>query len=292
MKFFLAVVLLCLCLLGVSWNWVRSWMYFHARPDPMLPPAGLQLQTQYVTTPDKQKIAYWYVPVKNPTAVVILVHGYSDPGGKSQMLGHADYLAKAGYSVAMMDLRSFGESPGQKISFGVTEWQDVSAIYQAVKNQPENQKLKVGYLGVSMGAVTAIISAAESQQGDFLIASVPYTSFDSWAEFQIKKAGYTPEIFMPFVKLAAGFELGAQRDRFTAIHQVSKVDMPILVISARQDGEVNSHDAVELYELAQEPKELWELDSWHEVYESYPDRFESRVLLFLEKYARPTSSVQ
>ena len=75
-----------------------------------------------LTTSDGIKISSWYMPVKNPKAVIILVHGYREINAdKTRMLVHADYLKKSGYSTILIDLRSFGKSGGNKITIGVNK---------------------------------------------------------------------------------------------------------------------------------------------------------------------------
>jgi alpha-beta hydrolase superfamily lysophospholipase len=128
----------------VSGMFFYTWYRFHqklnihviAEVRPM--PQGWPSQARFVTNEKNQKIAYWYFPVSNPKAVVILIHEYSNPGGKAQMLGHAEYLYRAGYSTVLLDLRSFGESEGDKITLGIDEWKDVDVVYDEVMSLPEN----------------------------------------------------------------------------------------------------------------------------------------------------------
>ncbi len=108
-------------------------------------------------TSDGVKISSWYMPIKNPKAVLILVDGYKETNEeKIRMFGHAEYLRKAGYSCILIDLRSFGESEGNKITFGVNEWKEVEAAYDYMRSLTENKNKKIGFLGISMGGVVSI----------------------------------------------------------------------------------------------------------------------------------------
>ncbi len=246
--------------------------------------------TEFVTTSDNKKIAYWYVPASEPKAVVILVHGYSNPGGKTAMIDQVEYLQKAGYSTALLDLRGYGESEGNRISLGVHEWKDIEAVYDHLRSLPENKDKKIGFLGVSMGAVSSIITAGQTGKGDFVIASVPYSNFDSLFSVQLRHENLTPTIFLPIMKQAAKTEISQDYQEFTAAKNIAKIsaktgsEVPILLMAATQDDVVNGADAKTLYDLANQPKEYWEIESRHDIHYFHPTEFEEQVLQFLEKY--------
>lgn len=265
-----------------TWQRLHKKINIHAQNSEKELPPGLMAQTRYTTNPSNQKIAYWYFPVKNARAVVVLIHGYSNPGGKSQMLDHVAYLHEAGYSSVALDLRSFGESEGNKMTLGVNEWRDVEVVYDAIKLLPENMNQKIGFFGISMGASTAIMTAGKTKKGDFLIATVPYADFRSAFYAQINAAGFPPTVIYPLMRIAAKFELGKNYENFVPLKVVSKINIPTLYISAKRDEEVSSQDAKTLYDLANEPKDYWEVDSRHDIYNEYPREFKERILTFLQ----------
>src|SRR3989338_696812 len=270
MKLFVSALLLFLLVL--TGTFLFTWYRLHIKVNlneensNIDLPAGWKGETQFVTNSDGQKIAYWYFPVNNPKAVIILIHGYGIPGGKTQMLGHSDYLYDAGYSTVLLDLRGYGKSEGNKITLGINEWKDVEAVFDYIKSLPENKNKKIGYLGISMGAATAVLSAGETHKGDFVIASVPYANFDSMFHSQIKVAGL-PQIIYPLLKVSALIEFGKGYERFSPIAVIKDIKVPILLISAKQDEELNYQDAKKLYDSANQPKEYWEIDSHHDIFD-------------------------
>ncbi|MBI5614474.1 alpha/beta hydrolase [Candidatus Gottesmanbacteria bacterium] len=268
-----------------SWYRLHAKLNVHAESAKADMPEGWNAQTEFVVSVDSQKIAYWYFPVEHPKAAVILIHGYDNPGGKAQMLIHVKYLYEKRYSTVLLDLRSFGQSDGSKVTLGVNEWKDVSAVYDRIKSLPENAGKKIGFLGISMGAATAIMTTGETKKGDFIIASVPYANFNSMFHSQLNLAGLPPTIFYPFISVAAMLELGWNYEHFTPSGVIKNIGIPTLFISATQDDEVNPQDAKDLYSLANEPKELWEVDSVHDVFDAHPEEFKQKVLSFLQKYA-------
>ena len=290
MKLLISItLLLLLVIIGLflyTWYRLHVKVNLHAESSKRDLPTGWKAETQYVTNSDSQKIAYWYFPVNNPKAVVILIHGYRNPGGKAQMLGHAEYLHDARYSTVLLDLRSFGESEGNKITLGIDEWKDVETVFDQIKSLPENKDKKIGFLGISMGGVTAIMISGKTQKGDFVVASVPYANSDTMFHAQIKTAGFPPQIIFPFMKASALIELGKEYEKFAPSAVIKDIKAPILLISAKQDEELNSQDAKSLYDLANQPKEYWEIDSHHDIFDEHPQEFKEKVLSFLQEYVQ------
>lgn len=279
----LVLFLISLSLFLYTWNNLHQQINVHIYEDLNNLPLTKTATTSYLTKTDGNKLAYWYFPVKKPKAVIILIHGYSNPGGKGQMAGHVEYLNSAGYSTVIPDLRSFGQSDGHKTTFGVTEWQDISQLFDHIKLLPENKDKKIGYLGVSMGATTAIITAGQTGKGDFIIASVPFTNFKSLFGFRLSNNKYAPIIY-PFVRLAGHLELGLNYHQFTPIKLINRINVPIMIFSATHDEFVSSADAAKLFELANQPKEFWQADSGHDIFYSQPEEFKQHILSFLKKY--------
>lgn len=268
-----------------------TWYEFHSKiklhtdlKNPKLS-KDLRLIQKYLKTTDGISICSWYMPVKNPKAVLILVDGYKEVNeDKIRMFGHAEYLRKAGYSTLLIDLRSFGKSEGNKITFGVNEWKEVEAAYDYLKTLSENNKKKIGFLGISMGGVISIITKAITGKGDFIIASTPFANFKSLFDFQIRKRGLPSFLFLPILRTAALFELGFNYEHYTATNMVGKVRVPIFITSAKHDRIVNSADAKHIYDKANRPKEYWQTNTTHRTFKDNPLVFQNKILNFLSKY--------
>lgn len=277
----------------VSGIFIYSWYEFSRKTNLHVslinPKKSKDLKSikKYLKTSDGLKIAAWYIPVKNPKAVVILVDGYKQTDEeKIRMLGHAEYLKKAGYSCILIDLRSFGESEGNKITFGVNEWRDVEAAYDYAKRLPENKDKKIGFLGISMGGVTSIITKGITGKGDFIIASAPYASFESLFAFQARQRRLPTFIFSPILKIIALFEFGFNYNNYAAINLIKKINVPIFITCAKNDQMVDSKDAKRLYDKANNPKEYWETNTTHRIFKDNPQEFQKKILDFLSKYIK------
>lgn len=279
------IVLFILGLFIYTWYELHSKLKLHIDlKNPKLS-KDLKLIKKYLKTSDGIRIYSWYMPVKNPKAVLILVDGYKEVNeDKVRMFGHAEYLKKAGYSCILIDLRSFGKSSGNKITFGVNEWKDVEAAYDYIKSLPENKNKKIGFLGISMGGVISIITKAITGKGDFIIVSTPYASFESLFDFQIRKRGLSSFVFLPILRIVALFEFGFNYEYYTAINMVGKVNVPIFITSASNDQIVNCHDAKYIYDKANTPKEYWQTNTSHRIFIDNPKVFQKKILNFLSKH--------
>lgn len=285
MQIIISLVIIALGIFIYTWSKLHSTLRLHVyKRKPSA--ENLQLKKKCLTTSDGIKIASWYIPVQNPKAVVILIHGYKEVSAdKSRMLIHAQYLRTAGYSTFLIDLRSFGESEGNKVTFGINEWKDAEAAFDYVKSLPENKNKKIGFLGKSLGGVTAIIAKGLSGKGDFIIALTPYASFKSLFEFQLKQKGYCPNLFFPFLWLAGQIELGFNFEKYEAIKLIKKINVPILITNAKRDEIIPHEDAKKIYDNANNPKEFWQIDTTHSTFASDPAQLQKKVLNFLSKYA-------
>lgn len=278
----LLIIILPLCFLYTWWKFRQS-IYIHANLNQkLIDTYPLDKKSVSFKASDGEIISAWYMPIINSKAVIILIHGLTGKnGGKSLMLPHADYLTKKGYSVLLLDLRSTGESSGSKVYLGTKEWQDVDASYNFLKSLPENKDKKIGYFGISMGAATAIITAAKTQKGDFVIASVPFSSLNKLFSFQITRAHLYVPLFLPMIKLTAMIELGSHYSDYDPEKLISKIKKPILVFAAKRDQDVDYKDAEYLYSLANEPKKIWLADTSHDIHQEKPDEFRKHILDFL-----------
>ena len=285
---YLIVILLLLFIVGIfiyTWYEFRIKLKLHIDLKSPKLNKDLKLIKKYLKTSDNLKIASWYMPVINPRAVLILVDGYKEVNeDKIRMFSHAQYLKKAGYSTLLIDLRSFGKSDGNKITFGVNEWKEVETAYDYMKSLSENKDKKIGFFGISMGGVISIITSAITGKGDFIIASTPYANFESLFDFQIRKRKLPSFIFLPFLRVAGLLEFGFNYEHYAAINMVGKVNVPIFITSAKHDQIVNFNDARDIYDKANNPKEYWQTNTSHRAFQDNPKVFQKKILSFLSKY--------
>ena len=283
------IIIFAIVVFGI---FIYTWFQFRSTLKPQKTPKksvlnkNLKIIRKFLTTSDGIKISSWYIPVRNSKAIIILIHGYRQINeDKSRLLTHATYLNKAGYSTMLIDLRSFGESEGNKIFLGTREWREAEAAYDYAKSLPENKGKKIGFYGKSMGGVISVIAKAITGKGDFIIAITPYASFKSLFNSQLQQRKYSSQFFLPFMQLAALFELGFDFEKYAPINLIKKINVPIFILGAKYDDVVSKDDAKYLFDNANTPKEFWQASTnHHEIYRANPAKFEKKILGFLSKY--------
>ncbi len=268
-----------------TWLQLRQNINVHVPPFADSPSKhGLESPSYFFSGPDGNTLAYWYFPVTEPKAVVIVVSGLNGPGGgKSLMLPVTKYLHDSGYSVMVVDLRSQGESDGNKVWLGAKEWQDLEAFYDQAKSLPDTQGKKIGLLGHSMGAATVVTTASLSGKSDFCISIAPFASIDHLLESQIRKKGFPTIPFLPLMKLAARIELGSDYDSRSPLKMADLLTIPCLYLSAKNDQDVFAGDARLLYDKAGDQKEWREIDSGHDVFSDNPTDTYKSISQFLDQ---------
>jgi fermentation-respiration switch protein FrsA (DUF1100 family) len=113
-------------------------------------------------------ILFTAIPKSNKTLIVI--HGLGENrlmSGRTEIL--VRYFIPRGYNLLAFDLRGHGESEGDLITFGYYEKYDVTGAIEYLKERGiEGQR--IGLIGFSMGAITAIEAAGKDDRVNVLIA--------------------------------------------------------------------------------------------------------------------------
>ena len=128
---------------------------------------GMAYEDVTLTTSDGLNLDAWYVPNETGRGTVIYCHGHLYH--KGQMLDQAAFLHENGYRALLFDFRRHGDSEGSLTTFGYYEWRDVqAALRYAIDVRGEEGPVILW--GVSMGAATALLTAAEEPEIDAVIA--------------------------------------------------------------------------------------------------------------------------
>lgn len=154
-------------------------------------------------------------------------------------------------SVLCMDFRGHGDSTGN-YTFSALEGQDLEAVYRWAQERYD----KVGVLGFSLGAATAINFAAKVSDIRTLVAVSPPTSFEE-IEFKF----WTTEslqtglgVLEPGTGCMPGNPLLQKERPIDNIGRLSKV--PVMLVHGTKDRIISSSHSERLYEAAGEPKRL------------------------------------
>jgi dienelactone hydrolase len=259
---------------------------------PQMPPrysiSDFDLPVEDIGFPslDGTGLAGWFVPGTNG-AGVILAHGRG--GSRADMLPHADYLHRAGFSVLLFDFRYRGQSEGEASTLGAREPLD---ILGAVRYLRAREGVSAGHIGVqgnSLGAAAAILATAREPDIDGVVAEIPFAALDDAITYAFEHpqegVGLPRFPFAPAAKWICEHRLGIDVQTVAPVSVIGQISpRPILLIDNLGD-DVFPPDAVDrLYQAAAGPKTLWQVRSAHGMgWERAPGEYRRRVLAFWEQ---------
>ena len=111
----------------------------------------------YVTSFDGLSLYGNYLPIEDPRALIICVHGYRSTGTQD-FAPMPEFYQSLGMSVLVVDQRSCGKSEGKYTTFGILERQDVLTWAKYMDERLGGQ-LPILLDGLSMGAATVMLAA-------------------------------------------------------------------------------------------------------------------------------------
>ena len=124
-----------------------------SRPIGESPPSFPATVVKIGTT-RQQFVVGWFARGEPSRGAVLLLHGVR--ADRTQMLGRAQFLDKAGYSTLLIDLPAHGESSGDHITFGAREGAGVLAALEFLRRELPAER--IGVIGVSLGAASTVLS--------------------------------------------------------------------------------------------------------------------------------------
>ena len=249
-----------------------------------------------VRAPDGVLLRGWKVRPKNPNGNwVLLFHGQAD--NRVGVIGQADFLLRAGYSIVMMDARAHGASEGAIATYGWLERNDTRAIIdELVRSEVDryaDEQLRSGKwrlisagdfdqqkpvrppvplpgaplhifaLGESMGAGIVLQSAAADPRIEAVVAESPFASL---REATYDYAGLHKSPLLGKTLFAPGAWALLYRGEIIARFPAAEVSpqkavaaraFPVLLICDENDVVLPCRHAEMIYAAARGPKQLW-----------------------------------
>ena len=220
----------------------------------------------------------WSAVQDDSVPTIILCHGLGT--NRSDMLIFASFLHKAGWNLFLFDFRGHGESQGKVTSFGYLEQRDLAGAIQYLDSRSDLVDHRYGVFGISMGAAVAVLEAAQNPKIQAVAADSCFASLSASIKRYVTLLYHLPSFL--FGDLACL----AWEVRFrTSIRAVSPQDRigeiaprAILILQGEKDDRILASEAAQLFERANNPKELWiipgagHLESFHLDPQGYRDR--------------------
>jgi pimeloyl-ACP methyl ester carboxylesterase len=140
-----------------------------------LTPASFDLPFEDVGFASSDGIALrgWWVPAKDARGTVVLVHGLNR--SRIEMARKLPFLHAQGWNALLFDLRKHGASEGTRTGFGYYERLDVRAAAAEARRRDPGP---VALWGISMGAASALLAAADDAGVAGVVCDSSYRSLD------------------------------------------------------------------------------------------------------------------
>lgn len=230
----------------------------------------------------------WWNPGNADKPVIIACHGVG--GNRADINSLTTRLNAAGFGLLVFDFRGHGESDGYKASFGYQERWDLLAAVTFLKDSGRLGQRQLCLWGISMGAATICLAAAEFRQVVVPHAVVLDSSFARFAPIVKMSVKDWPWIaralFLPLVNFIGNRVFQVPAIIINPVRRVVNLaPARLLIIHSRSDELIPVEHASKLFESAKEPKTYWELDSCPhgESFLQYGETYAKRVIEFFSE---------
>jgi dipeptidyl aminopeptidase/acylaminoacyl peptidase len=228
-----------------------------AFPKESSGPSELGLQFQDVTFPtnDGLTLRGWFIPAERVDAPAI-VYAPATRNDQRSGLSLVPTLHREGYHVLLFSYRGHALSDGRpwEFTYGDVESQDLDA---AVRFLRETQGIgRVGVIGHSVGAASAIMSAARNNQIAAVAAVAPFNSVSE--VWQTSRPAWVPSFILDWTMWVVEKGRGFQLEEIRPLDVVGQIaPRPLLLIHGTADQRITEDQVRRLYAAAGEPKSLW-----------------------------------
>ncbi len=212
------------------------------RFDAQNTPARLGLAFDEVRFPSRGgevQIAGWYIPRAAGDRALVLVHGRDasrtfEFGGRFVELAAA--LHRCGYPVLMIDLRGHGQSGDGRYGFGLKERCDVQGAVDWLLHKGLAPG-RIGVLGVSLGAASAIGAMADEPRIGALVTDSGFADFAPLLQAHWRADTRLPVLLQPsalfMARVLFGIDLRASRP-FQEVNRIAP--RPMFFIHSAADA--------------------------------------------------------
>ena len=259
-----ALLLMVAGLLGFGYLGLSSYIanqLVYEEPKPIdHTPGSYGLRFAYVSFPsrtDKIMLRGWFIPGVLPDGrltserSIIVVHGTRtnrESKGDHQLQLTVE-LARRGFSILAFDMRGMGESPPAPISMGTLEQRDVlGAVDYLRSGSPPFPGLgrprAIGGLGISMGASTLLLAAAQEPAIQAVVSDSAYADIVPLLEREVPQRtvpviGHVPGGLVPGSLLMARVLYGVDFFKARPVDTIADVaPRPLFLIHGLADNYV------------------------------------------------------
>ncbi len=218
-------------------------------------PISYKLKFSWIrfNSPDGIPLMGWYIPAEGTArGTIVYCHGLNRT--RIEMLPDAVFGHSLGYNGVLFDLRHQGRSGGTITTLGYQERLDVEgAVRYALEQQQAARPVVVW--GVSMGASSALMAAAESRDISAVISDSSFDSMMGTMRHHLKLFLHLPGFPLAYeVAYWTAWRGNFHPADFDLVKATERIgDRPILFVAVEGDRRMPPSIARNLYAHAQSP---------------------------------------
>lgn len=261
---------------------VGEWLSHPANRTMGPPPPDFSAREVRIDTAPSGHVAGWLSPGQPGKGAVLLLHGVRSD--RTQMLGRARFLNRAGHATLLVDLQAHGESTGERITFGAREAAGVQAALAFLRRECPGERIAV--VGVSLGAAATVLSRPSPAPHAVVLESMYPTIEDAVTNRITTVLGPAGAVLAGPLLWQLPLRAGVSTRDLRPIDHISRLGAPVLIASGAQDRHTTWAETQQLFDAAVEPKELWRVEGAAHVdlHAFAPQVYERRILEFFARH--------
>jgi alpha-beta hydrolase superfamily lysophospholipase len=276
-------LVLGLLLLGCIGAWLFAGMLISSANHAVHMPADFPAERVSIPGPGRE-VAANYRDLGGDSPIVLMAHGFR--GDRVSLVARARRLVAAGYSVLLIDLQAHGETPGERITLGWREADDVRAARDWLRARRGTRKL--AFVGVSLGGA-AVLLGPQPAGFDAVVLEAVYPRVTRAIENRISiRLPAVSAALAPFLTVQLEPRVGASAEELEPVRHIGKLGAPVLVVGGSRDEQTSAEETRELFAAAIEPRALWMVEgAGHQDFSRYdPAGYDAHVIAFLDQHLR------
>ncbi len=249
---------------------------------------GLQFEdVEFVSRRGDVTLSGWYINPDSGKPTLIFVHGMGSRRSGDRAVELAARLVGRGFSVLLFDLRGHGSSGGDKASGGYYERWDLLGAFDFLVGRGVPRE-RIGVVGFSMGAGTALLAAAEEPAIRALVADSPFANASDRIADEAARKTIFPRwimpIFLPTARLMASQIYGIDIGAVVPEDAAKRLSYPILVIHGMADTRIPFEQAVRVHKAAHPQSDIWLVPEVDHVdaFLTHPEEYVERMASYFE----------
>ena len=258
--------------LGALARAIQSRQLYAPQQEYSSSPADIQLdyESAVFQASDGIRLSGWFVPARTLSGVILFCHGNS--GNISHRLEHIEIFHSLGLSTFIFDYRGYGQSEGKPSEQGT--YLDAEGAWRYLVRDRQIASSDIVVFGRSLGGAIAA-HLAEKKGPSMLIIDSTFTSVQ---DLRAELYPYFPfNLLSPFLN----------HNTYNVIATLPSINVPVLIAHSRQDEVVPFKHSLELFNIANDPKEFLELSGNHnEGYLVSGGKYRAVLSSFISKHSQ------